>query len=69
MKKLPIGIDGFEKIRDNDFYYVDKTGFIVELLRNWGEVNLRSARTKPCSTASKSRRKKSCASSTRGSSR
>ena len=40
MKKLPIGIDGFEKIRDNDFYYVDKTGFIVELLRNWGEVNL-----------------------------
>ena len=40
MKKLPIGIDGFEKIRDNDFYYVDKTGFIGELLRNWGEVNL-----------------------------
>ena len=40
MKKLPIGIDGFEKIRENDFYYVDKTGFIVELLRNWGEVNL-----------------------------
>ena len=40
MKKLPIGIDGFEKIRDNDFYYVDKTGFISELLRNWGEVNL-----------------------------
>ena len=40
MKKLPIGIDGFEKIRENDFYYVDKTGFISELLRNWGEVNL-----------------------------
>ena len=40
MKKLPIGIDGFEKIRENDFYYVDKTGFIGELLRNWGEVNL-----------------------------
>lgn len=39
-KKLPIGIDGFEKIRTNDFYYVDKTGLIIELLENWGEVNL-----------------------------
>ncbi len=39
-KKLPIGIDGFEKIRTNDFYYVDKTMFIKELLQNWGEVNL-----------------------------
>lgn len=39
-KKLPIGIDGFEKIRTNDFYYADKTMFIKELLQNWGEVNL-----------------------------
>ena len=39
-KKLPIGIDGFEKIRTNDFYYVDKTLLIKELLQNWGEVNL-----------------------------
>jgi hypothetical protein len=39
-KKLPIGIDGFEKIRTNVFYYVDKTLFIKELLQNWGEVNL-----------------------------
>ena len=39
-KKLPIGIDGFEKLRTNDFYYVDKTLFIKELLQNWGEVNL-----------------------------
>ena len=39
-KKLPIGIDGFEKIRSNNFYYVDKTMFIAELLQNWGEVNL-----------------------------
>lgn len=39
-KKLPIGIDSFEKLRSEDFYYVDKTGFIRELLRNWGEVNL-----------------------------
>ena len=39
-KKLPIGIDGFEKIRTNDFYYVDKTLFIKELLQNWGKINL-----------------------------
>ena len=39
-KKFPIAIDGFEKIRTNDFYYVDKIMFIKELLQNWGEVNL-----------------------------
>lgn len=39
-KKLPIGIERFEKIRTEGFYYVDKTGFIRELLDNWGEVNL-----------------------------
>ena len=39
-KKLPIGIDGFEKLRTNDFYYADKTLFIKELLQNWGKVNL-----------------------------
>ncbi|HJD39034.1 MAG TPA: ATP-binding protein [Candidatus Blautia stercoripullorum] len=39
-KKLPIGIDGFEKIRRNDFYYADKSMFIADLLENWGEVNL-----------------------------
>ncbi len=39
-KKLPIGIENFEKLRLEDFYYIDKTGFIRELLRNWGEVNL-----------------------------
>ncbi len=39
-KILPIGIDNFEKLRSRDFYYVDKTGMIKELLSNWGEVNL-----------------------------
>ena len=39
-QKLPIGIDDFEKLRCDDFYYVDKTGLIRELLYNWGEVNL-----------------------------
>lgn len=39
-KKLPIGIENFEKLRKEDFYYIDKTGLIRELLYNWGEVNL-----------------------------
>ncbi|MCD8012548.1 MAG: ATP-binding protein [Lachnospiraceae bacterium] len=39
-KKMPVGIDQFDKIRQQDFYYVDKTGMIKELLENWGEVNL-----------------------------
>lgn len=40
VRKLPIGIESFEKIRTEGFYYVDKTGLIKELLNNWGEVNL-----------------------------
>ncbi len=39
-KKLPIGIENFEELRKEDFYYIDKTGFITELLHNWGAVNL-----------------------------
>lgn len=38
--KLPIGIDNFEKLRENGFYYVDKTKLIEQLLDQWGEVNL-----------------------------
>ena len=39
-KKLPVGIDTFDKIIRQNFYYVDKTEMIAELLQNWGEVNL-----------------------------
>ncbi|HCT89908.1 MAG TPA: hypothetical protein DF613_00775, partial [Lachnospiraceae bacterium] len=39
-KKLPIGIENFEEIRKEGFYYTDKTGLISELLGNWGKVNL-----------------------------
>ncbi len=39
-KKLPIGIENFEELRKEDFYYIDKTGLITELLHNWGSVNL-----------------------------
>lgn len=38
--KLPIGIENFEEMRTEGFYYVDKTGLIIELLNNWGKVNL-----------------------------
>ena len=38
--KLPVGIDDFEKIRRNTFYYIDKTKLIEQLFVNWGEVNL-----------------------------
>ena len=30
----------FRDIREHDFYYIDKTGFIKELLESWTEVNL-----------------------------
>lgn len=38
--RLPIGIENFEEIRTEGFYYVDKTGLIKELLHSWGKVNL-----------------------------
>ena len=34
-KKLPVGIEDFEEMRKQDFYYVDKTGLIVDLLAGW----------------------------------
>ena len=40
LKKLPVGFDDFKKIRENHFYYVDKTQLIEHLLQKWGEVNL-----------------------------
>lgn len=39
-KKLPVGIDDFGKLLREEFYYIDKTGLIRDLLNNWGEVNL-----------------------------
>ena len=40
IKKLPIGIEFFEDIRTQDFYYVDKTNFIKELINMRAGVNL-----------------------------
>ena len=38
--RLPIGIENFEDIRRNGFYYVDKTALIKDLLEGWGCINL-----------------------------
>lgn len=39
-KKLPVGIENFEEFQSENFYFVDKSMFIAELLQNWGKVNL-----------------------------
>lgn len=39
-KKLPVGIEFFEELIEEDFYYVDKTPMIASLLQNWSKVNL-----------------------------
>ncbi len=38
--KLPMGIENFERIRKEGFYYVDKTGLIRDFLENPAYVNL-----------------------------
>ncbi|MEY8375231.1 AAA family ATPase [Lachnospiraceae bacterium 56-18] len=40
MKKLPIGVEFFEHFKRDNFYYVDKTGFIRDLMNTRGSVNL-----------------------------
>ena len=39
-KPLPIGIEDFREVIEQDYYYVDKTLFIKELLDMRGKVNL-----------------------------
>lgn len=39
-KRLPLGMENFEKLMQEEFYYIDKTSLIIELLRNWAEVTL-----------------------------
>ena len=38
--KLPMGIEDFKRIRSEEFYYIDKTGLIRELLENESYINL-----------------------------
>lgn len=40
LKGLPIGREDFKEIRENDFYYVDKTKYIEELLLDGTQVKL-----------------------------
>ena len=39
-KRLPVGVENFEQIINDNYYYVDKTGFIMDLLDSCGSVNL-----------------------------
>ena len=39
-RKLPTGIDNFQKIRTGNYYYVDKTSLIEQILENGSEVTL-----------------------------
>ena len=39
-KKLPVGLENFQKIQKSGFYYVDKTKMMEQLLENWSKVNL-----------------------------
>ena len=52
-KMLPIGIENFEEIRTEGFYYVDKTGMIKELLYRRGKVNLFTRPRRFCKTHTK----------------
>ena len=40
MKKIPIGVDDFKKLIENNALYIDKTKFIIELLDDAAEVKL-----------------------------
>ena len=40
LKNLPVGVESFAEMRREEFYFVDKTGLIKELLNNRGKVNL-----------------------------
>ncbi len=40
LPRLPVGVENFEDIRREHFYYVDKTGFIEQLLQEYGKVSL-----------------------------
>ena len=40
LKRLPVGLDDFKEIRKSEFYYIDKTKLIEQVLENWSKVNL-----------------------------
>ena len=37
---IPVGVSDFEKIRKNEYYYIDKSGLIEDLLKRTAEVTL-----------------------------
>ena len=39
MMKLPIGVDNFKELREGNYYYVDKTDVIEEILKNKSKIS------------------------------
>lgn len=37
---MPVGVENFEKLIKENFYYVDKTTIIAVLLKSWAKVNV-----------------------------
>lgn len=37
---MPVGVSSFEKIRENDAYYIDKTGLIEKIIHLKADVTL-----------------------------
>ena len=40
MKKIPIGIDDFKVVKENNYYYIDKTKYIEDILKDKSEIKL-----------------------------
>ena len=40
MQKLPIGLSDFKKLREKNYYFIDKTELIAEILREHNEIIL-----------------------------
>lgn len=48
LKKLPVGIQTFEKIREDDYVYIDKTGIALSILEKYQYVFLSRPRRFGC---------------------
>lgn len=40
IKNLPVGIESFNEIIKNNYYYVDKTELVTDLIKSRGKVTL-----------------------------
>ena len=42
---IPVGVSDFEKIRKNEYYYIDKSGLIEDLLKKNSRSNINYSST------------------------